>query len=280
MEFFIRHTRILEISDLNIHSLYDRDLIGIHFQSNYKVHRDELLLPESYDNKYAIRSIKYLHELSSVGGYIWCDYSPVTNSIIGWVKPGTKIELIDFAVVRNHADFIDGKLIMKCLKLEKKIEVKPEQLLSLKARRPQLCTFVKWHKSYGKIENQFTGNTSINERHDLTPDQLEILVYEYLRLNSKIKGHIQHILMPIGRTMKDIDIYGLNKKGEKVFVQVTYDSEEKWKINALKKFKGFNNILIYAGDVDEKEEDGVIFINIDNIYCWLKKHSNLISYFD
>ena len=65
-----------------------------------------------------------------------------------------------------------------------------------------------------------------------------------------------------------------------VFVQVTHSGEDKLKINSLKNFNGFNNMLIYAGDDDDKEEDSVIFMNIDNIFYWIKKHTNLISYFE
>ena len=279
MEYFIRHTDQIEITRYGFERLYNEHLIGIHYSSRYKVYKGELLNPEAYDQNDAKRGLNYLIELGTNGGYVWSDYSPINKNVIGKIEPNTVVELIDFDVdpAKNSVDCKDGKLIMKCLRFSETKDIAEDKCLDLKARRPQQGTFVKWHKSYGKIKNIFDGNFSIRSWTDLTPDQQEILVYEYLSHAESNKCHIHHLLMPIGRTMKDVDIYGVNKSRQKVFVQVTYLQQDKTKIDALSKYKGTGNLLVYAGDVEDKEEFGIVFMDVKKIFDWLNKNTDIIS---
>ncbi|MEI6846784.1 MAG: hypothetical protein WCK32_01910 [Chlorobiaceae bacterium] len=282
MEYFIRHTKVIEISENGFKELYDEQMIGIHYSSHYNIDRKELLDPEAYKEKTAKQALRCLIELGKNGGYVWSDYSPISKSVIGKIEPNTEVQLIDFEVdpEKNNTNCRDGKVTMKCLRLSDKRNIEEDEFLALKARRPQQGTFVHWEKSYGKIRKIFNEDFSISSLSDLTPDQQEILVYEYLSHAESNKCHIQHLLMPIGRTMKDIDIYGVNKSGQKVFVQVTYSEKDKTKIEALRKYKGKDNLLVYAGDVKNQEEDGIIFLNCETIYTWMHENTKIISFME
>ncbi|NTU47368.1 hypothetical protein HGA88_07145 [Candidatus Roizmanbacteria bacterium] len=280
MEYFIRHTDDIEISISGFEDLYKECLIGIHYTSKYIDNRDELLKDDAYIQADAKRALRYMNDLGKTGGYIWSDYSPISKSIIGKIEPNTQVVLRDYDLdpKKNSVDCKNNKLIMKCLKLSDVKEIAEDQFLFLKARRPQRGVIVIWNKSYEKLSKIFKGEFSINSVNDLTPDQLEILVFEYLRRSPNNKYNVNYLLMPIGRTMKDVDIYGVNKSGNKIFIQVTYSSDDKKnKIDALQKYKGKDSFLVYAGDVEEKEEGGIAYMNVRKIYDWMHKNTNIIS---
>lgn len=273
MEFFIRHTSVLEISQSDAMEMFEQGIIGIHYGSDYIDHPSELLDPNFYDENSAIRSMVYLTELAKTGGYIWSDYSSISKSLVGRVKPGSRVFLKEFSPTKNHEYFSKNKLYMKCIELDEPQEVEINKHLAMRARRPRQGTFVKWHKSLGNIEKIIQGKTTIEYWGDLTPDQQEILVYEYLRKFSSDEYHIKHLLMPIGRTMKDVDIYGVNRFERQVFVQVTNSREVQHKVEALKQYPG---LLIYAGNVDTRIENGIKFINVEDIFNFFKADSLLL----
>ncbi|MDQ6967724.1 MAG: hypothetical protein Q9M14_03470 [Mariprofundaceae bacterium] len=276
MEYFIRHTGVLEISNDDITSMFKQGLVGIHYGSDYKVDPSELLKPDAYKESSAVRSMNYLLNLAKSGGYIWSDYSSISRTLIGKVYPNSKVFLKEFTPTKNLEYFTKNeknKLFMKCIQLDETQEIKIDQQLPLRARRPRQGTFVKWHKSYGKISKIFGGNEAINCWNDLTPDQQEILVYEYLRETENDEYHIKYLLMPIGRTMKDIDIYGINSSGNKIFIQVTNLKEDHEKIEALRQYP---SLLVYAGDVKNRIENNIKFINVYDIFDYFKSDSMLI----
>lgn len=273
MEFFIRHTSVLEISQSDAMDMFKQNIVGIHYGSDYIERPEELLDPNFYDERSAIRSMRYLTDLAKTGGYIWSDYSSISKSLIGRVKPNSKVFLKEFTPTKNHQYFSQNKLFMKCIELNDAQEVEINEHLAMRARRPRQGTFVKWRKSRGNIEKIIQGNLNIESWGDLSPDQQEILVYEYLRKFREDEYHIEHLLMPIGRTLKDVDIYGVNHFERQVFVQVTNLPETQYKVEALKQYSG---LLIYAGNVNSRIENGIKFINVHDIFNFFKADSLLL----
>lgn len=274
MEYFIRHTNVLEIDNSDISLMFEQGIVGIHYGSAYKNDPSELLNPNIYEGKDAVRSMKYLLNLAKVGGYIWSDYSSISKTLIGKVSPESEVFLKEFVPTKNKEDFEKGKLFMKCIRLSETKEIRVDQKLSMRTRRPVQGTFVRWHKSYGGIKKIFEGDEKINSWNDLTPDQQEILVYEYLKEVNNDEYHIRHLLMPIGRTMKDVDIYGMNNLGKRIFVQVTNFSEVQHKVDALRQY---SSLLIYAGDVENKVENGIKYINVHDIFNYFKSDFMLLE---
>ena len=45
---------------------------------------------------------------------------------------------------------------------------------------------------------------------------------EFLRLRRTGLPQLAHLLMPVGRTLKDVDIYGLSTDGRRILAQVTF----------------------------------------------------------
>jgi len=278
MEYFIRHTNVLEISNADVLALYEEGVIGIHYGSDYEIDPSEMLTPEFYDGSpAAVRSMKYLLDLAKYGGYIWSDYSPVSKTIIGEVAPNSEVFLREYCPTKNEKYFPKGKLFLKCIKLVNTLEIQTDQQLSLRARRPQQGTLTKWHKSNGKIKKILSGDSKVDSWSDLTPDQQEILVYEYLHEQKDDEYQIKYLLMPIGRTLKDVDIYGMSNSGKKVFVQVTNFGENQGKIEALEQYHGESNLLVYAGDVENKISKSVRYLNVRDVYKYFEPNKQFMD---
>lgn len=302
INYFIRHTTEMGVSKNDIQNLYDNKLIGIHFDSDYEGDINKLKTTAGYDGseneKTAKIAIKYLRELAKNGGYIWCDYSAIGETILGYIAPSDdvdeaiKLEQCEPAENKDKIKNHNQKLVLKCLKLTETIDVDDSSYLFLKAKRPMQGTFCHWHACDKKLKPIFKGNFKIENWSDLSVDQQEVLVFKFLSDESKedkrvlpSKFHIKMLLMPIGRTLKDVDIYGVNNDGKKVFCQVTnygYNSE---KVEALEKYSD-DDFLIYAGvDVCKnkiKERIGVdnfLFLDCEKVFEWAKS-KGLIKYFE
>ncbi len=274
-EYFIRHTDVLEIYDNDFNMLFEERLFGVHYGSSMS--RDKLLDEGEY-GKDGKRAISLLKELASTGGYVWSDYSSIGKSQIGYVKPNSQIIIEEFEVnaskFRNrniHEIFPENKLFLKCLKLDTFKEIKKNELLMLRARRPQQGTFVHWKKSYGIIKKALENELPlpIKSWEHLTPDLQEIVSYEYLREIGVNNWKLKFLLMPIGRTMEGIDIYALNDKNEKIFVQVTNKGNDKKKIKKLKEYDG-NKVYISSRDNRSSIHDGIQLLHTSIIFDWLK----------
>jgi hypothetical protein len=103
----------------------------------------------------------------------------------------------------------------------------------------------------------------------LAPCQLEVICYEYLRL----KGILKALVMPIGRTLRDIDIYGIADGGESIIAQVTHSVSHRTirgKLERLKKYQSADTILVFFGPKSCRFQDaGVQYIAIESVFDWV-----------
>lgn len=268
LEYFIRHTDILELDHSQIDALFEDRRFGFHFESNFE-DKNDYLDEKKYSTSQGRTAIRYLLDISKNGGYIWAEYSLIKKIMIGYVEPNTKIDIISLDPNKTLNNK-DGKLILKTLKFSKFQEIEARELLMLKARRPRQGTFVRWRNCFGKLTKIVENGISeeIKEWTDLTPDLQEIVSYEYLRDKGINGWKIKHLLMPIGRTMKDIDIYALNTKNEPVFVQVTHLGDDKTKLQSFAQYKS-NLIYISSNPKLSNQNSEISVLNSAEIFRWL-----------
>ena len=104
------------------------------------------------------------------------------------------------------------------------------------------------------------------------------MCYEYLR---EI-GVLSSLLMPIGRTLRSIDIWGLGPEGKEVLAQVTHSSEEKViaeKIATLRSFSGDASVLFFFGPESGKvEHNGVEYVSIEKVFDEMVADQNSSSH--
>jgi len=98
-----------------------------------------------------------------------------------------------------------------------------------------------------------------------------------------------HLLLPVGRTMRGIDIYGISGSGSAIFAQVTYLDLERCseKLETLRQYRdGKRNALALFCDCEDAEyKDGVQIIPLRKVYgefnstptgkLWLERATNV-----
>ena len=180
---------------------------------------------------------------------------------IGRVGALTKGRLHSFKAYPNYS--------FKVIEYDFSAEVEIEKYSSLFTKIPRQTTFTHW-PSARKALNQIYRKEEprVDEPSDLDPSQLEILCYEWMREN----GYLKYLTMPVGRTMRYVDIVGINKNSEKVFAQVTFHSKEhEWKVKSLK--ENFKGSLYFFCDGLSECKDGINFVSIQEVFDYFANNS-------
>lgn len=86
---------------------------------------------------------------------------------------------------------------------------------------------MKWPKAGRSVVRLVDGLTDELALEDLSPDQQEIVCSEFLRIDSNHElPRLAHLVLPTGRTMRDIDILGIAGDGKPLVAQVTFSPRE------------------------------------------------------
>jgi hypothetical protein len=163
--------------------------------------------------------------------------------------------------------------ILKTLQLTKVTLVKPLDYAVLLVGRPRQGTIMRWPLAGKVVENIVEGRTTKLRLGDLSYRQQEIFCSEFLRLEDAASSglpRLVHLLLPPGRTMRDIDVTGLADDGKMVLAQVTFSplSTAHWKIQRLLPYrepKRAHLILFCACDA-AANQDGVIIFPIERAF--------------
>jgi hypothetical protein len=235
--FFIRHTNRLDISETLRQSLWDQRRIAVHYpqDSNGKLsaNDNESLNPADYEGK-AKSVIGIFTLLGNEGGYVCAQYFGKPDLLIGIVRPKSKIKLL-----RGEWGSSSRRAVLKSLQLENPKTIHPRDHLVIAACRPQQGTISRWHAIGDTISSLIQNKTPLISWNSLTPTQQEVACSEFLRLPSMAQcglPRLQSLLLPVGRTLNDVDIVGIATDGERLFAQVTYSKHQNvaWKVEKLR----------------------------------------------
>lgn len=279
--YYIRHTKELDIDNNTRVRLWKNRKIAIHFPQDkhgeISKKDNDSLDPNNYsgEGKGAIRT---LHELANDGGYVCAQYflPDKDECLVGYVKPNSEIKFIQ-GTWGDLKGYSGRPAILKALSLQKVKIIKPSEQTKLLIDRPKRGTIKRWHKAGEKVENLVKGIKKSNPGlEDLSPKQQEILCSEFMRLPEiTFPGLpiLSHLLLPIGRNMKDVDIYGISTDGKKIFTQVTYSNFEEAKVKEkCKKLSKYSdegkNHLVFFCDTKKpkKDEDGILIFPIQQVF--------------
>jgi len=120
--------------------------------------------------------------------------------------------------ISGLAGEVIGGVSYKVLRLQDEKELDYSTWPVFAACHPQQGTFCRWKSMENCIATWYhTGSLPV-EVGSLTPGQLEVLCYEYM----KDGNIIERLLCPIGRALREIDIVGIAADGSRVFAQVTF----------------------------------------------------------
>jgi len=263
---YIRHTFHGHIGSAAIRKLQKNGLIAVHYKNIPSIE------PKDYPKKSAKSSLKRLKGWCDQGKIVIADYGAF-GIWVGKIRPGSKVFAKDIKDRTYTEQTGKKKVIFKAVKLIGMRQARGNGALLLKAVQPRMCTINESLKGADCASAILAGKSSLGRNvKSLSPEQLEILCYEFLRM----KGKIDFLLMPIGRTLKDIDIYGM--KGSKgVVAQVTQSSKEKDIQEKLKRlysgeYKKYYKIFFAPFNPSGLSRQ-VIFFNINDVFTQMQKSS-------
>ncbi len=183
----------------------------------------------------------------------------------------------------KYANRAGKEAVLKTLQLQPKNVklIRSNEAMSLRAARRRQGTISRWWACKSRLASLVNGKPVEHCWDNLPPDLQEAACAEFLRLHGNNDyPRLSFLLMPVGRTLKDVDIYGLDSDGNEIFAQVTFfkkDSpQSQEKVQRLKDYKGVGNKLLYfcrTGKIGKPVDEGdVLFIPVEDVEKWVKEN--------
>lgn len=240
-----------------IDRLWDEGKIAIHFED----------LPSTDEHNYnppGRKALKRLKDYCNTGAIVGASYAGKSKDmLVGEIPPKSEVKLLDF----KKEDGSSGWL--KTVNLDNWHIVNIYQYPVLFSTRPRSVTLWSWDSVQEVLDSAIKGTAVPMKVKSLAPAQLEVLCYQYLLKHKLIYG----LLWPIGRTLPDLDIVGLDSSGDYVASQVTQSSspqETKEKIERLAKYSAEHVKLYFFGAIPNFNPDevtsGIKYISIEDVF--------------
>ena len=219
----------------------------------------------------AKKAMKCMRQIAEFGGYVFAEYWWQNEAIIGFVPPDSQIQILSgkWGSVHGYSDRI---AILKTLSLQRTKYIRPSDFAVTFVARPRQGTIMRWPRAGDVIKNAVEGISSEESLADLSPDQQETLCSEFLRSPQAVDfglPQLAHLTLPVGRTMRDIDIIGLASDGKSLFAQVTFAREEdvKNKKKSLLRYASESNcyLLLFCNTEQIHREGNLLVVPISEI---------------
>ncbi len=284
LSYFARHTERLLVRNADLRRFWDEDKIAVHYPGDTERNPDMRSLdPEDYSGT-GKTAVRYLRDLERDGGYVWAEsrVSPGAAKV-GRVKAGTPVELDE--VLWEVDGVYTGRrsgdaAVLKTVRLEEgsvRLIGRTEQM-GLRAGRPRQGTIVRWNCGT-RLADLVEGRAAKEEWSNLSAEQAEAACAEFLRWQRERSDlpRLRHLLLTVGRTLKDVDVYGLAEDGRAVFAQVTYHPRGKKasdeKVGKLRSYgEGDAHLVFFGKGEGPATEGGVPFVSVeDEVLPWIKK---------
>lgn len=166
--------------------------------------------PNLYPTKAAQGAMRRLNGYCEAGAIVGADFNMLhcNKMLVGEIERGSHINISSY----------DGYDFYKTVQLANVREISYLDYPVLLALQPRNQTICKWPSAAMALWAAFAGRPLPSSVYSLSEGQLEVLCYEYLRR----KGIVESLLLPIGRTLRDIDIFGCTSAKRDVLAQVTF----------------------------------------------------------
>jgi hypothetical protein len=253
--------------------LWDTRSIGIHFPLHLNPGPNdpdnESLKPEDYPQP-GRSAMAVMSRLSAEGGFVLAEYWRRPGCLVGMVEPNTPITLL-----RGKWGNIHGRegfeAVLKTLKLSKVQEISEMRSAPLLAARPRQGTLMRWHSIRQLVQNLVLGIKAPLTVRDLTPTFQEVMCAEFMRLPTEITGlpQMASLILPVGRTLRGLDIYGLSASGGLIAAQVTMQPSAACpgKVASLNGFIGENvTRVFFCDDLSPRVESDIQFYPLSHVF--------------
>lgn len=271
--YFVRHTHKLDIDLETRDLLWAERRVAVHFPEDNRGFLDvdsESLNPDDYQGS-ARTAIRYIVQLASSGGYVCAEYHGRPQVLVGRVAPGSQVELMQGTWGDLRGDQ-GRKAVLKTVRMEHVKEIDPRRSAPILAARPRRGTIMQWRIVGRAIERLVEEMDAPITLADLSPDQQEVICCEFLRDPPQQDVSIPRVVMlllPPGRTLRDLDILGLAADGKLVCGQVTFNHIDSIprKMQQLKKYRGQDtHLVMFCKAADIAIHDGVLVVPIECVF--------------
>jgi hypothetical protein len=275
--FFVRHSSFLAVSKDTLGRLWDDRLVAIHYpegrDGKYGASGDnESFDPADYTG-YARRSMGILCRLAEEGGYVCAQYYGRTELLLGTVAPGTDVRLF-------RCEWREGgrAACLKTLQLQNIRVLDPRDHAIIAASRPRQGTIAQWHAVGGAVAAIIEGREQAPSWGLLSSARQEVACSEFLRLQEAAGfglPRLRSLLLPVGRTLRDVDFIGLAEDGKRIFAQVTSSllehAVDNGKLARLKQFVGAEqaHVLLFCACKAPAVIDGVKVFPVAEVFSTL-----------
>jgi hypothetical protein len=225
-----------------LNELWEQRLVALHYEDSFSLNPDDY--PDA--GKHALARLqRYARE----GAIVAADFRRLHRDrmLLGELKPGSEV----------WAEKFGGRYVYKVARLTNCREVTYADFPLLLAIQPRQGTLVGWPSAKDILKSALHGEPLSIEVSSLSPDQLEVVCYEYLRTSERIS----RLLMPIGRGLIDIDIFGIDSRGRRVLAQVTQACSHKAnaeKMNNLLAHRDRESLLYFFGLAENVPKDPAV----------------------
>jgi hypothetical protein len=258
---FVRHSFDPDI----VKYLWERRAIAVRYQNIASIN------PEDYEKKFARDAISRLRSYCTEGVIVGASYRShqPARLLVGVIGPGSPEELIRVEQINGY--------FHKVVQLQKpeRVSYRDYPILAI---QPTHGTISEWKKVGKHLRAIYQGEALEWAATSLTPAQLEVLCYEYLRTT----GQLDALVMPIGRGLPDIDIYGIRADDCEVIAQVTHADDKKvaQKHERLREYDGVNTDLVFFGPFDKRisQDPDIRYIPIEDVFAFLTQVPDSVQY--
>ncbi|SHE75522.1 hypothetical protein SAMN02745148_01054 [Modicisalibacter ilicicola DSM 19980] len=224
--YFIRHSSELDIDRVTLETMWKNQFAGIHYPhdkaGNFGEGDSISTDPRDYKGR-GKSSLDILWTIARDGGYVCTTYRGIPGAKLGIVRPGSEVQLLRGTWGSKNG--LKGReAVLKVLQLENVINLSAIASLPLTTVQPRQGTICQWRKVKKRVQAVLEGEPS-KDVSNLTPDLQEVMCMEFMRTSAAAAAglpKLQSTLAPIGRTMPDVDIYGISTTGQPIVAQVTY----------------------------------------------------------
>ena len=263
---FIRHN--IDSTPAVLTQLVDESLIALHYGNSSSTH------PDDY-NRQGKKAIGKLWKFCESGAIVGADFREIKHNsiVVGVITPGSRVFARCFVDPKTKREFT-----YKVVQLHNAREVSFLNYPLLAAIQPRQTAITHWPKAQKCLEAITNGSLLPPCVESLDPSQLEVLCHEFMRG----KGLLSALLLPIGRSMVDIDIVGIDESDERVFAQVTHSANQRVvqdKMKRLKEYAAPTVKLILFGPTPARVTDSTVeFISIQDVFTSIWEDKNSIQH--
>ena len=265
--YFIRHTRVLDLSNETKKKLWDEHRIAIHFEAVDSVD------PNAYQTPAGKKAVRLFAELAKNGGYVCAEYAGRSESLIGKVASGSKVDFINDGTWRSGAECHLKTLVVQDAKW-----LNREDYARLAVGRPRLGTIARWPSARDGVATLVDGREQSLDWRTAPPALQEIACSEVLRLPEIEEmglPRLRCLLLPVGRTLRDVDIVGIAADGKRIFAQVTFLSRTvaAWKFEQLRAYgaSGGSHRILFCQCENVAQEEGILVFPVQKVFELLGK---------